>query len=432
MRRQIGWLVAATTSVVVLAFVIPLALLVQTFARGQAMVSASQQAQGAEMLVTTLYDDPRLPDLIAQLDNRGTPETSVVTPDGQVYGSPIALNDPDVVRGRSGATYEDDNRSTGGVVVRSVLVQGTGTFVVVARVSSATLTKGVRDAWFAAFAIGVGLTAISVVAASMVASRISGPLRGVADVAHQLRSGNLHARAEPAGTTETRELAEALNGLADRITDLLAAERAAIGEMAHRLRTPITALRLDAESVDDPELSTRLLDHLTEVQRAVDTIVKEARRTVREDLVVDCNATEVVRDRMAFWSALAEDQDRPFHEELPDEPLRVQMQVSDLTDLIDICIDNVFAHTAEGTAFGLTLVRSGNDAVLVIADQGPGFGAASDVDEQEPDVVGHTGVGLEIVEKLVSGLGGTFRTSPPGVSGATVAVSLPLAPSRES
>jgi len=194
--------------------------------------------------------------------------------------------------------------------------------------------------------------------------------------------------------------------------------------MAHRLRTPITALRLDAEAVPDHELSARLSDHLTEVQRAVDTIVKEARRGVRDDLVVNCDATQVVRERVAFWSALAEDQNRPFHEELPEEPVRVQMPASDLVDLIDICIDNVFAHTAEGVAFGVTLSKSGDGAVLVIADQGPGFQEGS---SQGREVVGRTGVGLEIVEKLVRGFGGTFRTSPPGLPGATVAVSLPLA-----
>jgi signal transduction histidine kinase len=343
-----------------------------------------------------------------------------------VYGSPIDLTDPDVVRGREGHSFEDDNRSTGGVVVRSVLVEGTGTYVVVARVSRADLTKGVWEAWLTVVAIGVGLTLISVLAASMVARRISGPLREVATVAHQLRSGDLKARAEPAGAAETRELAEALNGLADRITELLAAERAAIGEMAHRLRTPITALRLDAEAVPDRELSARLSDHLTEVQRAVDTIVKEARRGVRDDLVVDCDATQVVRQRVAFWSALAEDQNRPFNEELPEDPLRVQMPASDLVDLIDICIDNVFAHTAEGVAFGVTLFKSGDGAVLVIADQGPGF--QEGITQGDHEVIGRTGVGLEIVEKLVRNLGGTFRTSPPGLPGATVAVSLPLAP----
>jgi signal transduction histidine kinase len=425
-RRQIVWLVAATTSVVVLAFVIPLALLIQNFAVGRAMAGAEAEAQGAELLVASLHDDPRLPSFITKLDSKTPPATSVVTPDGQVYGSPIALNDPDVVRGRAGGSYEDDNRPAGGVVVRSVLVEGTGTYVVVAWVSRAVLTQGVWEAWLTAVAIGVGLTVISVIAASMVVRRISGPLREVASVAHQLRSGDLAARAEPAGADETRELAEALNGLADRITELLAAERAAIGEMAHRLRTPITALRLDAEAVQDPELSARLSDHLSEVQRAVDTIVKEARRGVRDDMVVDCDATQVVRDRVVFWSALAEDQDRPFDQELPDEPLRVQMPASDLVDLIDICIDNVFAHTAEGVAFGVTLSKSGDGAVLVIADQGPGF--QEGVPNGGREVVGHSGVGLEIVEKLVRGLGGTFRTSPPGLPGATVAVSLPLAP----
>jgi len=425
-RRQIVWLVAATTSVVVLAFVIPLALLIQSFARVGAMAAASQEAQGAELLVSSLHSDPRLPDLITNLDNRTSRSSaSVVTPTGQVFGAPIDVNDPDVVNGRAGKNYDDAGRPTGGVVVRSVLVEGTGTYVVVAKVSRAVLTQGVWEAWLTAVAIGVGLTIISVIAASMVVRRMSGPLREVASVAHQLRSGNLAARAQPAGAAETRELAEALNGLADRITELLAAERAAIGEMAHRLRTPITALRLDAEAVPDPELSARLSDHLTEVQRAVDTIVKEARRGVRDDLVVDCDATAVVRERVAFWSALAEDQGRPFQQELPDEPLRVQMPASDLVDLIDICIDNVFAHTLEGVAFGVTLSRSGDGAVLVIADQGPGF--QEGIPHGGHEVVGHTGVGLEIVEKLVSGLGGTFRTSPPGLPGATVAVSLPLA-----
>ena len=390
------------------------------------MAAAQQEAQGAELLITSLHGDPRLPELIASLDSRtARSAASVVTPDGQVYGSPIGVTDPDVVRGRAGRSYEEANRATGGVVVRSVLVEGVGTYVVVAKVSRSDLTKGVWEAWLTAVAIGVGLTLISVIAASVVVRRISGPLREVASVAHQLRSGNLNARAEPAGAAETRELAEALNGLADRITELLAAERAAIGEMAHRLRTPITALRLDAEAVPDRELSARLSDHLTEVQRAVDTIVKEARRGVRDDLVVDRDATQVVRERVAFWSALAEDQDRPFHEELPEEPLRVRMPASDLVDLIDICIDNVFAHTAEGVAFGVTLSKSGDGAVLVIADQGPGFQEGGAHGGHE--VVGRTGVGLEIVEKVVRSLGGTFRTSPPGLPGATVAVSLPLA-----
>ncbi len=423
MRRQIGWLVAATTSVVALAFVIPLIFLIQTLARGTAMAKAESEAQGAELLVTYLHDDPRFPQLVAALDARSMPATSVVTPTGQVYGSPISLDDDDVVRGRAGKPYEDNNRESGGVVVQSVLVEGVGTYVIIAKVSVDQLNKGVRDAWLTASGIGIGLTVISVIAAYRVVARMSGPLREVASVAHQLRSGNLAARAQPEGTDETRELAEALNGLADRITELLAAERAAVGEMAHRLRTPITALRLDAEAVSDPELAARLNEHIVEVQRSVDVIVKEARRGVRDDLTLACDAAAVVRDRLAFWSALAEDQGRPFWQKVPDGQVQVAMPSSDLVDLVDICVDNVFAHTEEGVAFGVTLVDGTDRAVLVVADEGPGFGAPHEVVD-EADVVGRTGLGLQIVEKLVTGFGGTVTKSPPDEHGATITVSL--------
>ena len=87
------------------------------------------------------------------------------------------------------------------------------------------------------------------------------------------------ARAEVAGTEETEELARALNGLAERTGELLAAERAAVGDLSHRLRTPVTALRLDAEAVDDPELAARLQEHIAVLQRTIDAIV--ARRAAR-------------------------------------------------------------------------------------------------------------------------------------------------------
>ncbi len=45
----------------------------------------------------------------------------------------------------------------------------------------------------------------------------------------------------------------ALNELAGRVEVLLAAERESVADLSHRLRTPLTALRLRAEAVDDPE-----------------------------------------------------------------------------------------------------------------------------------------------------------------------------------
>ena len=147
--------------------------------------------------------------------------------------------------------------------------------------------------------------------------RVSDPLRAVAQTAHRLREGDLASRAPVRGTEETVELAEALNGLAERTTELLANERAAVADLSHRLRTPVTALRLDAEAVTDPELAQRLAEHVATLQRSIDAILAEARRPVRSDLPQRSDAVAVLRDRTTFWAALAEEQGRPFAVELP-------------------------------------------------------------------------------------------------------------------
>ena len=208
--------------------------------------------------------------------------------------------------------------------------------------------------------------------AAWLGRRISEPLVEVTEVAHQLRAGDLSARAEVGGTEETEELARALNGLAERTSELLVAERSAVADLSHRLRTPVTALRLDAEAVDDPELGRRLGEHIGVLQRSIDSIVHEARRPVRTDLGEACDATVVVGDRVAFWRALAEDQGRPVALELPERALRVPVAADDLADVVDVLVDNVFAHTPEPTGFEVRLHAGGGTVHLVVTDDGPG------------------------------------------------------------
>ena len=67
-----------------------------------------------------------------------------------------------------------------------------------------------------------------------------------------------------------------------------------------------------------------------------------------------CDAAATVRDRVAFWQALAEDQGRPMRVVVPAGPLPVPLAADDLTDVVDVLVDNVFAHTPEGTAFAVS------------------------------------------------------------------------------
>ena len=420
MRRRISWLVVATTSTVVVSFVIPLCLLVRTLAEDRAMAAADQEARNVAILVASLHDDPQLPGLIADLDQRGTPSTSVLTADREVIGADTTMRgDPEVRRAAAGEGFEVVD-SAGGRVLLPVVVES-GTAVVRSSVTPEDLRRGVAAAWAGIIGLGALLLVLALLIAARLGRRVSEPLRQVAGVAHRLREGDLQARAQVSGPEETQELARALNGLADRTVELLAAERATVGDLSHRLRTPVTALRLDAEAVADPALAARLADHLQVLQRSIDVIVKEARRPVRTDLTAAGDATATVRERVAFWSALAEDQGRAMTVSVPDRPLVVPVAVDDLTDLVDLLVDNVFAHTPDGTAFEVALDAEGGHAVLVVADRGPG-----PAPRPAQDRVGSTGLGLDIARRTAAGCGGALRVSSPPQGGARVEVRLPL------
>ena len=85
MRRRISWLVVATTSTVVVSFVIPLCLLVRNLAEDRAMAAADQEARNVAIVVAGRHRRPaRLADGVASLDARGAPATGVLTADGTV------------------------------------------------------------------------------------------------------------------------------------------------------------------------------------------------------------------------------------------------------------------------------------------------------------------------------------------------------------
>ncbi len=317
MRRRISWLVIATTSVVVVSFVVPLCLLVRTLAQDRAMAAADQEARSVAILVTRIGNEDQLAEVVDGIDPRSVASTAVLTDAGTVLGAgDVSASDPEVRRAREGEAFTvvDD---AGGRVLLPV-VTGDGTAVVRTSVAPADLRRGVTEAWLGLIGLGVLLLALGAAIAAWLGRRISQPLLGVAGVAHQLREGDLSARAEVRGTEETEELARALNGLAERTTELLTEERLAVADLSHRLRTPVTALRLDSEAVADPGLATRLQDHIGVLQRTIDAIVREARRPVRTDLPARTDAVAVVRERTDHWKALAEDQGRPTDVSLPD------------------------------------------------------------------------------------------------------------------
>jgi signal transduction histidine kinase len=419
-------LVAATTSAVVLAFVVPLCLLVRELAQDRAMAVADQEARNVAILVSQLQGAPSLPALIEDVDADSPAQTSLLTPAGATLGAAAndLFDDPDVRRALTERKAFTVMNGRGAKILVPVVTER-GTFVVRTSVTPAMLHSGVQRAWVAIVSLGLALLVLSVAIAIRLGRRVSTPVTDLARVAARLGEGDLVARAPGTGPPEVAALARSLNTLAERVLALLEAERARVGDLSHRLRTPVTALRLDADTVVDPVLGERLERHITTLQLAIDSIVHDARRPLEQALDVTSDLTVVVHDRLVFWSALADDQGRTVTVTLPEEPLLVRVDRAALTDVIDVLVDNVFAHTDDQVGFRVLLSRDGDRARLQVSDDGPGLAP----DAPEGRRLGSTGQGLKIVRRIVAAAEGEITVGGDD-RGTTVTAWFPIARTR--
>ena len=408
MRRQLALLVAATTSVVLLAFLLPLAVLVSRVASSSAVSEATTRSQAVVSAVASGADDAELAAVIQPLERSGL-QVSVGAP------RPVTLRETTVSRTAAGAA-----------LLRAPVLTPDGVIVVETLVPRELLREGVRRAWFVLGLLGVLLVSLSLLVADRLARSITTPITRLAAAAERLAGGDLTARVDPSGPGEVREVGTAINQLAGRIGELLATERESAADLSHRLRTPITAVRLDVDALPAGADRDRLAAAVDELTRQVDRLIREARRPVREGVEARSDARAVVAERVSFWQPLAEDQGRPVTLHLPEHACPVRATPEDLETALDALLGNVIAHTPEGTALTVAVGRDGYDGVLVVvSDDGPGFTDEGVVGRGQSRA-GSTGLGLDIARRTATASGGDLRIS--GSTGGGARVSMRLGP----
>jgi signal transduction histidine kinase len=437
MRRNLTILVAASTSAVVLALVIPLALLVGRLAQDRAVSAATQQAQSVALLVATETDtgSDELAALLSQSDQRTGLRTSVVPAKGSALGPAVVA--ADLTRARAGQSFTRlEGEEPDGAAVYLPVVIASGTTVVRVGVTEPTLTHGVARARALLVALGLGLVAFSLAAAVLLARRVSAPLVRAAEVAHDLRRGQLQRRVVPGGPPEVQEVGIALNQLAGRIGELLQAEREAAADLSHRLRTPVTALRLAIDATVDADERARLREQLDRLESTVDAVVRQSRQPATGAVGPDSETTTpasadlsaIAAERVTFWSALAEDQQREVRRTI-DAGATVRADPQDLVDALDVLLDNVFAHTATGVSFAVDVHRTPGLVELVVADDGPGLPAPDQLGRGRSSA-GSTGLGLDIVRRIAAATGAELTLGSGDGGGARVSLRWPAAADR--
>ena len=432
MRLRVSLLVVATSSLVLVSFLVPLALVLRTLAADRAISAATAEAQSMAPLVTTV-ETRSLRLTVDQVNAETNTPVTIFLPSGTELGQPAPIS-PAVQLARNGRSFSAD--APGGKQVL-VAVEGLtgGSAVIRTFVPGSVLHHGVARAWVLLGGVGLLLLVLSVLVADQLARSLVRPLTALARASDCLAAGDLSARAAVAGPPEVRRAGAGLNRLAVRIGELLAHERETVADLSHRLRTPLTALRIDAESLRDGAEMERLLADVGSVERTVSEIIREARRPGSGGgAQAMCDAARVIAERAAFWWPLAEDQDRRMTVEVAPGPVPVFVTADDLATCADILLGNVFAHTPEGVALAVRLSRrAAGGAWLVVTDDGPGFGDA-DPTRRGQSSGGSTGLGLDIARRIAEASGGTLIIGRSASGGGSVTLGLgsPAGPPEEA
>jgi two-component system, OmpR family, sensor histidine kinase MprB len=376
------------------------------------------------------------PDVVTQvLDQNGGIEQSV--------GQALPVDDAD----RAVAAGTDDAQlstvSVDGVELRvlTVHLRGGGA-VQIAR--ELTETDDVLTALAGRLAL-ITLTgaALAGLVGWLVARRITGPVRALADTAEQVAATqDLTTPIPVQGDDEVGRLARSFNTMLGALSDSRRQQQQLIQDASHELRTPLTSLRTSAELLErgpdiDPDERDRLLAVVASESKELSELVTEL-----VDLATEQRAaapyTEVALDEIV-GRAVRQSRDRTGREiALSVEPALVAGDAVLLERVVRNLLDNADKFSPAGTPVEVTLVTAGAAARLVVADHGPGIPA----EDQErvfdrfyrsaaTRTLPGSGLGLAIVAQVVDAHGGEVRAGGRDGGGAVLTVVVPLSADGE-
>ena len=430
MRRALAGISLAATLMVALSFLIPLALLVREQARDRVTTAAEQRAAA---LSPVLALTTRPADVQQAVSGLGSDDQLAVRlPDGRLVGT---LHAPKEALERAVGKRETRVLDTadGWVYLQPVVLAQNRVAVVEAYVPAGDLTRGVWESWGVMSLLALGLVGGSVLVADRLGARVVRSSRSLKRASLALGSGDLDIRVEPDGPPELQEAGAAFNTMADRVVELLAIEREMVADLSHRLRTPLTALYLEADLLGGSPGARRITEAVAQLESELDSIITAARTPLAAGPANGTiparpsEVTEVVAMRLDFWSVLATQQDRLYERSFTPRPTPVRFPEDDLAAVVDALIGNVFRHTPQGTAFAVRVERTVRHVVLTVEDAGPGVADPDAALTRGVSIGGSTGLVLDFVARAARAAGGELEISGAPMGGARVRVSFGLA-----
>ena len=260
-----------------------------------------------------------------------------------------------------------------------------------------------------------------------IARRISRPLHELTAAAQRFgRGGDAPEAVAVRGPADIASLVQSFNALQLRVTAMLDEKDRMLGAIGHDLRTPLAALRVRVESVEDDTDRARMADTIAEMNRTLDDILSLARLGRPSEAL-----TEV--DLAALVDAVVEDfrdlgQDVGFEEA---DRLRMRLRPSLIRRAIRNLIENAVKY---GGGAEVRLVPGARVVRIEVADRGPGipearltdvFEAFTRLETSRNRDTGGIGLGLALARTIVREAGGDIRLANREGGGLCATIELP-------
>jgi len=278
---------------------------------------------------------------------------------------------------------------------------------------------------------------------ALVVARSLRPMIRLADDIDLRRADDMKPLPLVGAPSELRPFIASINGLLERMKSVMDRQRRFIADAAHELRTPITALGLQAENlahIDLPESERGRLAALRDGMARTKHLLEQLLALARHDADKACEAAVVsldgiVKELVADLQPEAERNGIDLGFELI-EPVAARGEPIMVTTMVRNLVDNALRFTPSGGRVDIRVYGEGGEAVLQITDNGAGIPPGDIERIFEPFFRGSrptedgTGLGLSIVKRIVDQLGGSIvleNICGPPLTGLRATARLPLA-----
>lgn len=252
----------------------------------------------------------------------------------------------------------------------------------------------------------------------VVAKLVGKVFKPVADLALEIDQRDeqeLHPIASEPLPAEIRPFVGAINRLLGRVEQSMEAQRRFVADAAHELRSPLTALSLQAERLADSEMSVNAHTRLDTLRRGIergrallDQLLALARAQASSvSSSTSVSVQQVYRRVLEDMMPLAEVKriDIGVVSELDAHVLANEI---DLITLVKNLVDNAIRYTPSGGRVDLSVMLDNNVTILMVEDNGPGITESERERVFDPfhrilgsDEMG-SGLGLSIVQTIAS------------------------------